>query len=125
MMLLADAYCVANRVRGVDLVSPKDFLKACEMMNQQSMPVRMRVFESGVHILELATQSDNELVHDLLSLVRKCDYITSSKLAENRGMSVVLATEQLLLAERHGKLCRDESVAGLRFYPNLFVEMSR
>ena len=28
---------------------------------------------------------------------------------------------RLLLAEKNGKLCRDETVEGLRFFPNLFL----
>ena len=31
---------------------------------------------------------------------------------------------RLLLAEKAGKLCRDDSVEGLRFYPNRFVTVS-
>jgi ESCRT-II complex subunit VPS36 len=34
---------------------------------------------------------------------------------------VVLAKERLLAAEGRGLLCRDDSVEGLRFYPNLFL----
>lgn len=30
---------------------------------------------------------------------------------------------RLLLAEKMGHLCRDDSVEGLRFYPNLFWRM--
>ena len=29
--------------------------------------------------------------------------------------------DRLLMAERAGKLCRDESMEGLRFYSNLFL----
>ena len=31
---------------------------------------------------------------------------------------------RLLLSERAGKLCRDDTVEGLRFYPNRFLEPS-
>ena len=33
-----------------------------------------------------------------------------------------LARDRLLVTEQAGKACRDDSVEGLRFYPNLFIE---
>ena len=33
----------------------------------------------------------------------------------------MLAKERLLAAEDFGRLCRDDSIEGLRFYPNLFL----
>lgn len=30
-------------------------------------------------------------------------------------------TPRLLLTEQAGKICRDESIQGLRFYPNKFL----
>ncbi|XP_055215900.1 vacuolar protein-sorting-associated protein 36 isoform X4 [Gorilla gorilla gorilla] len=50
--------------------------------------------------------------------------LTSEEFAKLVGMSVLLAKERLLLAEKMGHLCRDDSVEGLRFYPNLFMTQS-
>ena len=38
------------------------------------------------------------------------------------GIAIVLAKERLLAAEDLGALCRDDTVEGLRFYPNLFLK---
>ena len=37
------------------------------------------------------------------------------------NLSVILARERLLAAETDGLVCRDDSVEGLRFYPNKFI----
>lgn len=47
--------------------------------------------------------------------------LTGDELARLIGLSVVLARERLLAAEKIGKLCRDDTTEGLRFYPNLFL----
>lgn len=43
------------------------------------------------------------------------------ELAQLLSISLLLAQERLLTAERAGKICRDDSIEGLRFYPNLFL----
>ncbi|EGD79764.1 hypothetical protein PTSG_10749 [Salpingoeca rosetta] len=121
MLLLADAFCVANRVRGIDLVSPQDVLKACEAMEALALPVRLRAFKSGVLVVELATRSDEQLVAEVKEMASADGFLTASRLATRNNISVVLAAEQLLLAEAEGALCRDDAVEGLRFYPNRFL----
>lgn len=48
--------------------------------------------------------------------------LSVEELARVLGISMVLAQERLLTAERAGSVCRDESIEGLRFYPNLFLQ---
>ena len=45
-------------------------------------------------------------------------YLTAEELAKILGTSVILAQQRLLLCEEMGMACRDDSVEGLRFYPN-------
>ena len=47
--------------------------------------------------------------------------VTAMELAQSEGISVVLAIERLLITEKYGKACRDDSIEALRFYPNLFL----
>lgn len=48
--------------------------------------------------------------------------VTAPELAQTEGISVVLACERLLMTEKYGKACRDDSIEALRFYPNLFLD---
>jgi ESCRT-II complex subunit VPS36 len=48
--------------------------------------------------------------------------LTAEELAQTLGISVLLARERLMTTEKHGQACRDESIEGLRFYPNRFLQ---
>ncbi len=48
--------------------------------------------------------------------------LTAEELSRQIGISVVLARERLMAAERSGDACRDDSVEGLRFYSNRFLQ---
>ena len=77
-MALSDAYCRVNRARGLDLLSPEDFLQSCKQMQPLNLPVKLRTFDSGVCVLQLQSQSDRyldqeteKLVNTILQLIRK------------------------------------------------------
>lgn len=48
--------------------------------------------------------------------------LSDEELARILSISLLLAQERLFTAERAGKICRDESIEGLRFFPNRFLE---
>lgn len=54
--------------------------------------------------------------------VEQVKSLNIEELARTLNISIVLAQERLLTAERSGGICRDESIGGLRFYPNLFLK---
>lgn len=55
--------------------------------------------------------------------VEKTESIGVEDLARALNISLLLAQERLSTAERLGKICRDESIEGLRFYPNKFLSV--
>ncbi|XP_062561719.1 vacuolar protein-sorting-associated protein 36 [Armigeres subalbatus] len=119
MMSLADVYCRVNRARGLELLSPEDLLEACKLLIG---PVKLRQFPSGAMVLQLDNHDDELVSRETVELVEKSTSISADELARVVGISLLLANERLLTAERLGKLCRDESIEGLRFYPNLFLQ---
>nr|XP_015857061.1 vacuolar protein-sorting-associated protein 36 isoform X2 [Peromyscus maniculatus bairdii] len=121
IMSLTEVYCLVNRARGMELLSPEDLVNACKMLEALKLPIRLRVFDSGVMVIELQTHKEEEMVASALETVSERGSLTSEEFAKLVGMSVLLAKERLLLAEKMGHLCRDDSVEGLRFYPNLFM----
>lgn len=48
--------------------------------------------------------------------------LSAEELARALGISLLLAQERLLTAESLGKICRDDSIEGLRFHPNRFLK---
>ncbi|KAK2504023.1 hypothetical protein MC885_002645, partial [Smutsia gigantea] len=124
IMSLTEVYCLVNRARGMELLSPEDLVNACKMLEALKSPLRLRVFDSGVMVIELQSHREEEMVASTSETVSEKGSLTSEEFAKLVGMSVLLAKERLLLAEKMGHLCRDDSVEGLRFYPNLFMTQS-
>lgn len=121
VMTLTDVYCWVNRMRGMELVSPDDILKACKMLEHLKLPTRLRIFDSGVIVIQLLSHSEEKIIEETSKLLEEKDSFTAQELANLIQLSVVLAKERLLATEKAGKACRDDSVEGLRFYPNLFM----
>ncbi|XP_073198948.1 vacuolar protein-sorting-associated protein 36 isoform X2 [Lepidochelys kempii] len=124
IMSLTEVYCLVNRARGLELLSPEDLVNACKMLVALKLPLRLRLFDSGVMVIELQSHNEEEMVASALETVSEKGSLTAEEFAKLVGMSVLLAKERLLLAEKMGHLCRDDSVEGLRFYPNLFMTQS-
>uniref|UniRef100_A0A8D3BKS8 Vacuolar protein-sorting-associated protein 36 n=1 Tax=Scophthalmus maximus TaxID=52904 RepID=A0A8D3BKS8_SCOMX len=120
MMALTEVYCLVNRARGMELLSPEDLVNACKMFESLKLPLRLRVFDSGVMVVQLQSHSEEEMIASALDNVSDKGSLTAEEFAKLLGLSVLLSKERLLLAEKMGHLCRDDSVEGLRFYPNLF-----
>ncbi|KAJ8027994.1 Vacuolar protein-sorting-associated protein 36 [Holothuria leucospilota] len=123
MMALTDVFCRINRARGIELLSPDDLLDACKQFSRLKLPLRLRMFNTGVVVLESISKGEDDKVNQAADLLNEKESLTADELAQVLGISVLLARGRLLAAEENGKACRDESVEGLRFYPNKFLEM--
>lgn len=121
IMTLTDTFCMYTRARGTDLVSPDDLLNACRQFEALGLPYRLRAFPNGVLALEHVTQSDDARNDAVLELARLHGHVSASAYAALKGVSLMVAEEHLRQAEAHGRLCRDDSIQGLRFYPNRFL----
>lgn len=122
-MALAEVYCRVNRARGLDLLSPEDLINACFMMNSdKSLPVKLRKFDSGVLALQSSSCDESVVLKKTVDALQIHGSLSAQELSASIGVSVVLAKEYLLSAEKYGKSCRDESIEGLRFYLNKFLD---
>ncbi|KAK8950643.1 Vacuolar protein sorting-associated protein 36 [Platanthera guangdongensis] len=126
MIALIDVYCLFNRARGTELISPEDLLQACVLWEKYEVPVMLRKFDSGLMVIQSKDQSDVEVFARITSLAEKPDAlkmgISPSDAALTLGIAPALAKEHMLNAESKGLLCRDVSPDGFRFYANLFRE---
>ncbi|CAH0759306.1 unnamed protein product [Diatraea saccharalis] len=121
IMSLADVWCRVNRARGLELISPEDLLNACKLLQTIDAPMSLRKFPSGACVLQLNNQRDDEVAKNISGLFEDNEFLTPVKLSQIANVSVLLAREHLLITERLGMACRDESMEGLTFYPNLFL----
>lgn len=128
MINLIDIYCLFNRARGTELISPDDLNQACRLWEKFDVPVMLRKFDSGVMIIQNKTHSDEEVFRRIKSLVMLPDAlrhgVSASDAAITLGVAPGMAKEYLLTAELKGLLCRDVSSDGFRFYINLFQEIN-
>eukprot|EP00898_Chlorokybus_atmophyticus_P007091 jgi/Chlat1/7383/Chrsp6S07420 len=123
MIALPDVYCMFNRARGTELISPEDLVQACRVWESINVHLRLRKFDSGVLVVQSKTHNDRQAAEQLQALVRPSggrEGISISDAAKALGVAPALAREQLLMAESYGLLCRDESADGLRFHDNFF-----
>ncbi|KAK4743040.1 hypothetical protein SAY87_001041 [Trapa incisa] len=127
MINLIDIYCLFNRARGTELISPEDLLRACSLWDKFDVPVMLRKFDSGVMVIQNKSYRDEEVFARIKTLVTKPDTlrmgISASDAALTLGIAPAMAKEHLLTAESQGLLCRDVSPNGFRFYVNLFPEI--
>ncbi|XP_009629805.1 vacuolar protein sorting-associated protein 36 [Nicotiana tabacum] len=127
MINLIDIYCLFNRARGTELISPDDLLRACSLWEKFDVPVMLRKFDSDVMVIQSKSHSDDEVFTRIRSLVTTPDTlragITASDAAMTLGIAPAMAKEHLLAAEAKGLLCRDVSPDGFRFFVNLLQEV--
>ncbi|KAG8363753.1 hypothetical protein BUALT_Bualt19G0055000 [Buddleja alternifolia] len=60
MINMIDIYCLFNRARGTELISPDDLLQACSLWEKFDVSVMLRKFDSGVMVIQSKTHSDDE-----------------------------------------------------------------
>ncbi|XP_016538331.2 vacuolar protein sorting-associated protein 36 [Capsicum annuum] len=127
MINLIDIYCLFNRARGTELISPDDLLRACSLWEKCDVPVMLRKFDSGVMVIQSKNHSDDEVFTRIRSMVTTPDAlragVTASDAAMTLGIAPAMAKEHLLSAEGRGLLCRDVSPDGFRFFVNLLQEI--
>ncbi|KAJ1530931.1 hypothetical protein ONE63_005769 [Megalurothrips usitatus] len=121
MMSMADVYCRVNRARGLELLSPEDLMTACRLMSSLQLGLCLRTFDSGATVLQLSDHNDTIIVESTAGTLEEHRSLSATELAKILGISVLLAKERLLTTEKQGRACRDESLEGVRFYPNLFL----
>lgn len=121
ILSLTDVYCRINRARGFELISPEDLVNACKMLETLNLPMKLHTFDSGVKVLKSASLDEHSDIEKLKSLLSEHSSLSAAELSHIFNTTVILARERLLEAEKDGIVCRDDSIEGLRFYPNLFL----
>eukprot|EP01039_Chlorochromonas_danica_P007572 gene7573-8372_t len=127
LVTLPDLYCLINRARGTSLVSPDDLLAASKRMERLQLGMHLRIFNSGVKVIQLDSFSDQaaaqRLADRLLSIESyRMKGATAMDIAQLLGVSVVVAKEVVRRAEEVQLIVRDDGPQGLYYYPNLFPQ---
>ncbi|KAJ2830486.1 Vacuolar protein-sorting-associated protein 36 [Coemansia erecta] len=122
---LVDAYCLYNRAREFSLVYPADFVQACGKFEQLGLSLRLREYPSGLLAIEdPSSASDALIISRINSYIQNFGPVTANELSALEDCPLTLAEERLWICEQAGRICRDESVEGVRFYLNRLVQQS-
>jgi len=122
IMSLTDVYCIYNRARGTGLISPEDLFNACVLFDSLDLPLQMKSHSSGLITIQLKSFEDSVMISKIKILVKENAFpLSIVQFSSIQQISIVLAKYYLLKAEEELILCRDESVEGLIFYPNIFL----
>eukprot|EP01063_Lacrimia_lanifica_P007259 TRINITY_DN14602_c0_g1_i1.p1 TRINITY_DN14602_c0_g1~~TRINITY_DN14602_c0_g1_i1.p1 ORF type:complete len:518 (+),score=167.58 TRINITY_DN14602_c0_g1_i1:70-1623(+) len=119
MLSVVDAYCLYNKARGVDLVSPGDMMKACQKL--AALPgSNIRMTEvNGVQLLKLDDLAGDRMLLGLLADASA--FVTPLALASHLSLPARVCSEILSDALQRGVLCIDaQHPQGAVFYRNLF-----
>lgn len=122
MITLPDLYCLFNRARGSDLVSPDDLFKACELLDPMGLGVRLKRFRSGVLVVRLAEYDEETIAKQIEGLIVENGPLSALEIARINNVSLALANDQVEVAEKMELVCRDETFEGVVFYLNFFKE---
>ncbi|KAF2074056.1 hypothetical protein CYY_004625 [Polysphondylium violaceum] len=121
MISLPDLYCIFNRARGIELISPDDLYRACILFESLDLPFRIRKFDSGVLIIQSKDENDELVAIEILEIINNQGPISAFDLSKLQSISLNLAKDKLQASEKIGKLCRDETIEGIIFHSNIFV----
>ena len=61
IITLADVYCLFNRARGTELISPDDLVQAAGLFASHHAGMHMRTFPSGVVVVQSDSHDENEV----------------------------------------------------------------
>jgi len=122
VITLPDVFCLFNRARGTEMVSPEDLHNACQLLEALQLPIRFRRFDSNVKVVQDKSHSDTKMSQKIAEIVKASGFISAIDLSQKLGISLLLATQHLQTAEAQKILCRDQSRDGTNFFPNLFLE---
>lgn len=123
---LADVFCIYNRTRTTgSLIAPADLLRGARQLSKLSLPVRLHKFtQKGMLCLVPAQDVDPHHLYTLINqiLKEKGTFLTAVDLADRLKVSLLLAGQQLQMAEAAGKVVRDGKRKDLpAFYNNLII----
>lgn len=116
-----EAFAAYNRARGTELVSPHDLKEALDVIERGKGKYDIRVEKIARYsVIVKKEASFDVVVQQTVDALGDNDYLTTLMLQKKCGVPNTIAKDYLLRAEAQGKIARDDSLAGLRFYKNKF-----
>jgi len=147
IITLTDVYCLFNRARGTNLISPEDLRSACDLLSNDDDSDDDDDDDNGAKDKKKKQKKNNrdtsggnlqlpisqkifssgivvlqleECIPSPTTLMNLCP-TTALQASHLLRLSPLLALEQFQEAEQAGYLCRDTTLETTTFYPNKFM----
>ena len=95
VIALTDLYCLFNRARGTEMISPDDLYRAALLFEPLKLPVRLRKFDSGVLAVQSLSHTDGEVAKSVADLIKTHGPQTAFDYARVKNISLALAQDNL------------------------------
>lgn len=93
---LVDLYCLYNRARGTDLVSPEDLNIACAALNDSSSKYMLKAYtKSGIKTIQLKSFNEKTYFEKLSKVLSEQPGLTCDKLSSFLKINVNVMREQI------------------------------
>ena len=93
---LIDLYCMYNRARGTDMISPEDMKLACIRLNQVSSRYMLKEYASGVKTIQSRMFNESKYFEKIVDTIKKENRgLTAVQIAEALNINVVLMKEHM------------------------------
>lgn len=92
---LIDLYCMYNRARGTDLISPEDLKIACVKLNNQSQLYMMKEYPSGIKTMQSRQFNSSSYYKRIADTLVEHPGLTPMRIAEQMQVNEVLIKEHI------------------------------
>ena len=123
VLSLIDAYCIYNRARGIELISPKDMKQAVNKLKYlPNQNIFLKSLKNEIWILYSSDYTSDNIIKNMKKFMsdNNKDYLTVNDIKK------ILNIENMLLFKYliddlliNGKLCSDESDIEVNYYMNI------
>lgn len=108
------------------MISPDDLWQAVQITNSLSLGIEYKQFTSGVKVIQLHSLNSEDICKNIVNIIKNNSIydkngIQAQTISEILKISITIVKEVLLIAESKEYICRDDSINGLSYFINLFL----
>ena len=125
VVALLDLYYFYNKKRQMNLLSPEEMLKACEMFEKCGLNAKLVRYPNNIILVESTTfdaNADFENNYAKYFADYKVGY-TAEEIARRKGLPVAIAEIKLKQACKTGKLASADRIEGVKYYKNMLLSV--
>ena len=123
MVALLDLFYFYNKKRQLNLLSPEEVLKACELFQSLGLQARLVRYPNNIILVESTTfdaPTDFEENYAKFFAEQAVGY-SAEEIARRKGLPVAIVDIKLRNACRAGRLAVSDRIEGIKYYKNLLL----